>query len=110
MSSDRRPIAKRCRLGGTLLILCVTLVAGSFGRARPAQAQPPPGTRRVNAPFFDGGVLSDQGAILWFGQVDTTSNYADVRVGYNQDELSITLHIFDRLLWNDTTPATSDLK
>jgi hypothetical protein len=63
----------------------------------------------VNVPYFEGSVLGDQAAILWLGQVSRTSNHADVRVGYNEDGLELTLHIFDRRLWYDTTPAAGDL-
>jgi len=72
-------------------------------------AQGPAYTRRVNIPFFDNTVILSQRAILWFGQVDNTYNYADARLGYNQNELVVTLHIFDRRLWYDQSPAAADL-
>jgi hypothetical protein len=41
-------------------------------------------------------------AIFWFGKVDQTNNYADVRLWYfKSDYLEIVLHIIDRRLWYD---------
>ena len=65
--------------------------------------------RRVNAPYFDGEVRFTETAIFWFGQVNPTANYADVRVGYNDEELHLHLAAFDRWLWYDTTPSPDDL-
>jgi hypothetical protein len=48
-------------------------------------------------------------AIAWFGAVSPAENYADVRVGFDNSELVVTLMIFDRLLWYDTTPSAADL-
>lgn len=65
--------------------------------------------RRVNAPYFDGQVRFTETAIFWFGQVNPTANYADVRVGYNDEGLYLHLAAFDRRLWYDTTPSPDDL-
>lgn len=79
-----------------------------FGPSATAQYQ-------VNAPFFSVTDVTrdrfDEMAIFWFGQVSRTSNYTDVRVGYNNDALYLYLAVFDRQLWydNDTTPSTADL-
>jgi hypothetical protein len=63
-----------------------------------------PTIRRVNAPYFGSGVIRyPETAILWFGQVAQTSNYADVRVGYNNSELFVNVAVFDRRLWYDPT-------
>jgi hypothetical protein len=91
------------------LTMCVSLVQGCFFRPSAAYAQGPGSTRRVNVPYFEGDVLGDQAAIFWLGQVSGTSNYADVRVGYAEDSVTFTLHIFDRRLWYDTEPAAGDL-
>ncbi len=85
-----------------------TLVWSAAG-PQPALAQPPVPTPRVNVPYFAGDIDLGQGVIFWFGQVNNTTNYADVRLGYNDDELVVTLHIFDRRLWYDTSPAAVDL-
>ena len=70
-------------------------------------------TRRVNAPFVNvadviATNLPDM-AIFWFGKVNQTENYADVRVGYNNTTLYIYVAAFDRRLWYDTTPSANDL-
>jgi len=75
----------------------------------PTLAQAPAPTPQVNVPHFNGDIDLAQGVIFWFGQVNDTANYADVRLGYNDDELLVTLHIFDRRLWYDTSPAAVDL-
>jgi hypothetical protein len=67
------------------------------------------GTRRVNAPYFEGDVLSAQAAIFWFGRVTPTENSIDVRVGYNDEHLYVRVSTIDRRLWYDTSPSTEDL-
>ena len=64
-------------------------------------AQSPEPVRRVNAPFFgDDPVGEHASAIFWLGQVTPTSNYADVRLGYNNQEMLIQTHVFDRRIWH----------
>lgn len=76
----------------------------------PPPATPPAASmRRVNAPFFNGEILFEQMAIFWFGKLSESSNYADVRVGYNQEKLTLYLAIFDRHLWYDEAPTTETL-
>ena len=76
----------------------------------PVVTSPPSGpVRRVNAPYFSGPVRFSETAIFWFGRVNSSENYADVRVGYSDNELYIYVAAFDRLLWYDTTPTVSDL-
>ena len=74
----------------------------------PANAQSCDPPQRVNAPYFDGDVRYSEMAIFWFGQVNSVDNYADVRVGYNDEHVRIDIAAFDRYLWYDTTP-TGDL-
>ena len=57
-----------------------------------------------------GAVRFAETAILWFGRVDATHNWADLRVGYNGDGLYLCLAAFDRRLWYDTDPSLSDLE
>ncbi|BAM00826.1 MAG: hypothetical protein KatS3mg049_0725 [Caldilinea sp.] len=76
----------------------------------PPPATPPAASmRRVNAPFFNGEIPFEQTAIFWFGRLSESSNYADVRVGYNQEKLTVYLAIFDRHLWYDEAPTTETL-
>ncbi len=89
--------------------LSLSLIIWSSSGPPQLGAEAPQPTRRVNAPYFEGSVFSDRGALFWFGQVDHNRNYTDVRLGYNDHELELTLHIIDRRLWYDTTPAATDL-
>ncbi len=73
------------------------------------QAAPLPRLRRVNMPYFNGQIQYDQMAIFWLGRVTPTENYADVRVGYNDDELDVNVAIFDRRLWYEASPSVTDL-
>ncbi|MCA9970999.1 MAG: DNRLRE domain-containing protein [Anaerolineales bacterium] len=66
--------------------------------------------RQINIPRFTGSTFaSEETAVLWFGQVDHAANYADVRLGYNDDKIKVTLHIFDEHLWYDTSPTANTL-
>jgi len=63
----------------------------------------------VHVPYFAGDIIFSQTAIFWFGTVNRTENYVDVRVGYNNQELYVYAVAFDRRLWFDTVPSASDL-
>jgi hypothetical protein len=65
---------------------------------------------RVNVPFFETDILYPETAIFWFGKVTPTENYAQVRVGFNQQELSVNLAAFDRQQWYDLEPSTATLQ
>lgn len=77
--------------------------------AAPGARAPGEVIRRINAPYFDGDIRFSEMAISWFGLVNHTDNHADVRVGYNEDEIYINLAAFDRRLWYDTSPSPDDL-
>ncbi len=64
---------------------------------------------RINAPRFFGDIPFEQTAIAWFGQVSPTQNYADIRVGYNENQLYVYLAVFDRHLWYDENPTPQTL-
>lgn len=100
----------RASLSRPLLLAGLALMAAGFWLWRaPARAAAPPPVRRVNAPYFAGDVTYEERAIFWFGQVNSTDNYADVRVGYNDDKLVLQLTTFDRRLWYDADPPIEDL-
>ncbi|MEJ5345958.1 MAG: DNRLRE domain-containing protein [Chloroflexus sp.] len=67
----------------------------------------------INAPYFPVSSVTnerfEQMAIFWFGQLSRSTNYTDVRVGYNDNALFLYLASFDRQLWYDTTPSPTDL-
>ena len=69
----------------------------------PIITTPPPrsGALRINVPYFENEVAFAETSILWFGKVNLTENYGDVRLGYSKDELFVHLAVFDRLLWYD---------
>jgi len=110
--SDLRPAKDKHQalLWRLPLIFCLFLSFSSgYCQSPPsADAQSPDPVRRVNAPHFDEQVPFSEMATLWFGQVNNTDNYADVRVGYNDEYLRVNITAFDRYLWYDTTPG-SDL-
>jgi hypothetical protein len=66
-------------------------------------------TRRVNVPLFD-SVRPSEAAAFWFGAVDASQNYADVRIGFTPQELWVRVSVFDQWLWLDDsasrTPAS----
>jgi hypothetical protein len=64
---------------------------------------------QVNTPYFEGEIRISRTAVFWFGEVTPRDNYADVRVGYNDEELSIRVSVIDRRLWYSTNPLPSEL-
>ena len=98
------------------LIFCIILsvTASSFGNSllhssKPyARAAASP-IQRIFVPFFTTAVPFNQTAIFWFGDITSTDNYTDVRVGYNRSELYIDLRIVDRYLWYDPNVQAPDL-
>ena len=57
--------------------------------------------QRVNIPYFSDQFVFEETAIFWFGEVNSTDNYIDVRIGYTDEDLFVQVTIFDRLLWYD---------
>lgn len=68
-----------------------------------------PQTPIINVPYFEGDILFSESAISWFGQVTPSENYADVRIGYNDNELSVHIAVIDRRLWYDPNLLDNDL-
>ena len=88
---------------GTLLFLLSSTLLTVSAAPKTAVAAPLP-HRQLNAPYFPGDkVLFDEMAIAWFGQVTPTDNYADIRIGYNNDHIRIRVAAIDRNLWYDKT-------
>jgi hypothetical protein len=79
--------------------------------AYPSLATPNTVTRIVHAPYFGAGnaFKNGEGAVFWFGRISRTSNYADVRVGYNDQELIVYVAIVDNKLWYDEAPTEATL-
>jgi hypothetical protein len=99
-----------------LLSLVLVLLAGLINNPRSGldtlAADSNNQTRRVNVPYAQvkpPDPYPTQMAIFWFGQVDPTNNYADVRTIYDDDNLTVVVHIFDRQLWYDANPTKENL-
>ena len=81
--------------------------------ARQPMATPSP--RRANIPYFASQVAWEQSGILWFGVNDSYQlipgrNYADVRMAYTADALTVSVLVVDYYLWFNTNPQpNSDL-
>ncbi len=116
------PIVAAAFILGLLLILTSSLVSAS-GDLHPANVnghrmllsglQPVAAAghlRRVNVPYFTTGVLLDQAAVFWLGQVTPDTQYGDIRMGYNNNKLVINANVADRLLWyNANNPSPANL-
>ena len=67
-------------------------------------------TPQINAPYFGSDdIRFKEMGIFWFGQVNDQTNYADVRIGYNNDHLKVNVTLFDHWLWYDQSPTPADL-
>src|SRR5437588_3425779 len=103
-----------CMLILLCTILALTTSLGSslgLGHTSPstAKAAAPP-VRQIAIPYFQNAAVPfNQTAIFWFGSVSSSSNYIDVRMGYNQSELYIDLHIVDRYVWFDSHAQAPNL-
>jgi hypothetical protein len=84
---------------------------GDFMVYLPMVLHPPDRTLSINIPYFssEDAFRWAETAVLWFGQVTSTENYADVRIGYTADELRVYLAAFDRRLWYKKSPAPEEL-
>jgi len=56
-----------------------------------------PQDTRINIPYFNNGIIWAETAIAWFGRLTPTENYADIRLGSNDDELFIRVEIASTL-------------
>lgn len=66
--------------------------------------------QRVYMPHFADQIKIDETAVFWFGKVNLTENYADVRVGYTNSELFVHVTIFDRLVWYNKAAPSGNLE
>jgi len=67
---------------------------------------------QVNVPYFaveDVHSKYSELAVFWFGRVNRSENYTDVRVGYNDSELHLQLAVFDRRIWYNNRPTADAL-
>jgi hypothetical protein len=92
-----------------LVVMIAAWIAAEIGLNPPARAQSPRDVPVVHVPHFEQNIDLAQGAIFWLGQVNPSSNYADVRIGYNDQALEVDAHIFDRQIWYDVEPLSHEL-
>jgi hypothetical protein len=82
------------------------LSAGQDGTSVAEAATTP---RKINAPMFNGEVKIPEMAVFWFGRVTPTTNFADVRVGYNSSSVVFRVAVYDRRLFYDPNPTGANL-
>lgn len=73
---------------------------------------PPTGgaVRQINAPNFNNSEINYAStAVLWLGKINSQHNYADVRIGYNNQKLYVSLNVVDRTLWYNSAAASDAL-
>jgi hypothetical protein len=92
-----------------IIFVLLTASMGGLTQLTAVDAQDPQPVRRINALYLDDPRFDGHNAIAWFGRVDPTQNYIDVRTGYYDDLLLVHLHIFDRLMWYDQSPVRAEL-
>jgi hypothetical protein len=92
------------------LVIIVSLIPGQWVSPEKVSAENTV-VRRINVPYLGKAppVEFFTPAIFWFGKVDQTSNYADVRAWYFDDVLKISIHIIDRRVWYNPNPTPADL-
>lgn len=82
------------------------LLVGGYGHTAVSASTPTP---TIHIPHFVDAVPLSERAIFWFGELSNSSNYADVRVGYNDDNIVVQVPVYDRLLYFDNTPTVAEL-
>ena len=93
------------------LVRCAALlaIAGSLLIPQHSSAQQN-NVPTVHVPYFAAGANPGQGAIFWLGKVEQGTNYADVRIAYDDQALVFILHVFDRRVsYDDKAIGSSDL-
>ncbi|MEM7332428.1 MAG: hypothetical protein AAF490_10065, partial [Chloroflexota bacterium] len=102
--------------GKLILVLAIfgsislIVVSSSTLAAKSHMASGGNSTPLIHLPYFANEVLLSQRAIFWFGDLSNTNNYADVRVGYNDENIVVQIPVFDRLLYFDNTPTVAELE
>jgi hypothetical protein len=108
--SEKRPFLHTRLLILLFLFISSILLLGMYAQPLQVRAeQSSTASPLINVPHFEGTITTGERAVFWFGEVNETSNYADVRVGYNDEEIIVQVAVFDRLLWFDTTPTVPEI-
>jgi hypothetical protein len=99
---------------GLLIIVTVLLGADPQPIVQPTKAESEAAIamRRINATYTSSTstISISRRAVSWFGRVDPTANYADIRAIYNDESLWVSLNIFDRMLWYTSSPTPGTLQ
>ena len=101
------PTVRRVRLSRRSgLVRCAALlaIAGSLLFPQPSSAQQN-NIPTIHVPYFAAGANPGQGSIFWLGKVEHGTNYADVRIAYDDLALVFIMHIFDRRVSYDDKAA-----
>jgi hypothetical protein len=107
------------RIGLPLLLAAALMFsslapAGAQAQTSDPEAPQAASARTMNMPFIDStdilGTRFREMGIFWLGQVGLNQAYADVRMAYNQTELSIFVAVIDRRLWYDKNPTRDRLE
>ena len=85
-------------------------ISGGESVFLPLITTPPEFTPQINAPYLPGTFDWNLSAISWFGKVNLTDNYVDVRTAYSGDSLRVKIHVFDKWIYYDPTPTPDTLK
>jgi hypothetical protein len=102
--SQPRPALRPAKL--LLFGLLLSTLAVLWPQTSFAQDNPP----IVHIPYFSGTPDPSRGAVFWFGSLDEAANTANVRLAYNNEELAVYFHIFDRrVAYNEADAAGTDL-
>lgn len=100
-------LARSGFLGAILLICLAAAPATAQTDRQPARVALAAGQPRIHVRNLSG--LAFMPAIFWFGQVDETSNYADVRLYHYDVYLTVVVTVIDRQVWYDTTPTAAEI-
>lgn len=92
-----------------MLALAASCTARPLTPVAAAAGTVPSSARRTYMPYWPTGAAEPSRAIFWFGRVDETSNYADVRTIYTDAHVIVAMHVTDRILQYaaDNQPPTS---
>jgi hypothetical protein len=101
---------RKCRANIVVLFALVfqaLCLVSEQPRVLQASNQSTTSNRRVNVPYLSNVAFTP--AVFWFGSVDTSNNYTDVRTYYYNSYIEFVVHVIDRRLWYDTSPAAADI-
>lgn len=98
----------RYRVTGLLLIMVMGVVGlrGSVGAVAETAAVPP----TIHLPHLSNDLTVKEHAVFWFGDITPTNNFADVRAAFSDEQLSVFVHVYDRLVYLNDVPTVADIE